>query len=88
MTRSYMARVEIRQIIEVGVAAATETDARRRAKDAAFKQVPGADVWLVEPKLQGETKFEVGSKIPQAFFSLVRMPIGLIVTTGQIRSPR
>lgn len=68
MTKYYKAKVELRQHIEIEVAAETEDDARQRAKKAALQQVPGADIWVITLVLQGETHFKVGSRIKHALF--------------------
>ena len=82
MTKYYKAKVELRQFVEVDVAAETEADARQKAKEAALSRVPGADIWTIALSFRGETQFNVGSRIRHDLFgsgeikSLTRMTGG------------
>ena len=66
MTNHFKAKVELRQTVEV--VAETETEARRKAKQAGLQRVPSADVWVVELSSFGGTHLEVGSRIKHKLF--------------------
>jgi len=82
VTKYYKAKVELRQFVEVEVAAETEADARQKAKEIAIQRVPSADAWAIELFPQGEAHFNVGSRVNHALFGPGEI-VSLIRTAGQ-----
>ncbi|WP_202842455.1 hypothetical protein [Luteimonas saliphila] len=81
MTKYFKANVELRQHVEVEVAAETKDEAMRKAKEDAIRLVPGADAWTVELTSIGETSFDIGVRIVHALWGPGEI-ISLIRTTG------
>ena len=81
MIKYYKADVTLTQTVTVSVAAASEDEARRKAREAAERQVQGAQASKVELNLQGEASVQVGSKVKHFLFGEGEI-LNLVQTTN------
>ncbi|QIB87987.1 hypothetical protein G3I75_20780 [Pseudomonas aeruginosa] len=68
MVKYFKAEVTLYQTVTVNVAADSEDTARRKAKELALQKIPGARVSQIDLTLEGETQFQVGTKIKHFLF--------------------
>jgi hypothetical protein len=68
MTKYFKADVTLTQMVTVSVAADNEDAARKQARELAVQKAPGARVSQVNLTFEGETQFQVGTKIKHFLF--------------------
>lgn len=70
MTKYYKATVSLLQTFHVNVAAESEIDARKLAQAAALNKIPEGIVSNVAIELEGESLFNVGTRVKHFIFGI------------------
>jgi hypothetical protein len=75
MPKYYRAQIKVEQIFEVPIVAKDETEAKRKAKDAAWNQKPAlsSKVSSIDLSLEGECDYDVGTKVKHFIFGVGRI---------------